>query len=63
MPGQNRVGSLSIHLYSVKLTAHTVPHTAFPVKSHNAAEVAPRESIEVRALVFHGGFDHGNNLN
>lgn len=60
---QNLVGNFSIGLYSVELTAHTVPHTAFPIKGNNTVEIAPRESIEVRALVFHGGFDPQNDLN
>ncbi|KAH7047478.1 putative CmcJ-like methyltransferase [Macrophomina phaseolina] len=33
-----------------------VPHTAFPLPDHSGEE-APRESIEVRALVYYGGVE------
>lgn len=32
-----------------------VPHTAFPLPPQNG-KIAPRESIELRALVYYGGF-------
>ena len=41
----------------VGLNFITVPHTAFPIGGNEALEGALRESIEVRALVFHGGFE------
>jgi len=34
----------------------SVPHTAFP-NPFADKDAAPRESIEVRALVYYGGFD------
>ena len=53
----NLVGNFLFNLYNAGLIDDSVPHTAFPMRVNNASEVAPRESIEVRALVFYGGFD------
>ncbi|KAH7391755.1 hypothetical protein BKA66DRAFT_25838 [Pyrenochaeta sp. MPI-SDFR-AT-0127] len=39
-------------------TTKPVPHTAFPVTEIVASDDAIRESIEVRALAFYGGFEH-----
>ncbi|KAK5457294.1 hypothetical protein LTS15_005075 [Exophiala xenobiotica] len=39
-----------------------VAHTAFPVPGIGPADVPPRESIEARALVYYGGFEHEHQM-
>lgn len=51
---------LLIHIHGAGLINITVPHTAFPVANLRAGDNVIRESIEVRALIYYGGFENNS---